>query len=166
MDYETYSHNPHNDIDNYVSKDAVYVELPMLGQLGIVKVTSEYFVFSQNQFDYGNKEQREELGINKNIRKYFIKRFFLFSRFDDGIQLDEESWYSVVGEPISLWLKQRLLNSKIQLNSIFEPFVGVGGLAVHLSCIAHRYIVNDLDPAKIEMLRNNLAVYGADQTNI
>jgi len=48
MDYETYSHHPHNDIDNYVSKDAMYVELPMLGQLGIVKVTSEYFAFSHN----------------------------------------------------------------------------------------------------------------------
>lgn len=72
----------------------------------------------------------------------------------------------MVGEPISLWLKNRLLNSKIHLNTVFEPFVGVGGRAVHLSCIAHRYIVNDLDPAKIEMLRNNLSVYGVDQTNI
>ncbi|MBS1889928.1 MAG: hypothetical protein JST59_01430 [Actinobacteria bacterium] len=134
--------------------------------MGIVKITTEHFAYSYAQYDYGSKEQRSTLGINRNIRKYFIKRFFLFEKFDDGILLDEESWYSVVAEPISKWLKNRLLESKIHLNSILEPFVGVGGIAVHLSCIAHRYIVNDLDPTKIEMLRNNLSVYGVDQTNI
>lgn len=39
-------------------------------------------------------------------------------------------------------------------------------MAVHLSCIAHQYLVNDLDSIKIEMLKNNLAVYGVDQSNI
>jgi trimethylguanosine synthase len=45
------------------------------------------------------------MGINKKIKKYYIKRFFLFEEFDNGIQMDEESWYSVVAEPISLNIK-------------------------------------------------------------
>jgi trimethylguanosine synthase len=106
------------------------------------------------------------MGINKKIKKYYIKRFFLFEEFDNGIQMDEESWYSVVAEPISLNIKERLLLSKIPLNTIFEPFSGVGGVAVHLSCLAKRYVLNDLDPNKLEMLKNNMAVYGVDQSNV
>lgn len=43
---------------------------------------------------------------------------------------------------------------------MFEPFCGVGGIAVHLSHYFPEYVVNDIDPTKIDMLKNNLGVYG------
>lgn len=53
------------------------------------------------------------------------------------------------------------MNSKLRLKTIFEPFSGVGGITVHLSSLAEeKYIANDLDPAKIDMLKNNLSIYG------
>lgn len=35
------------------------------------------------------------------IAKYWAQRYRLFSRFDEGIQLDRESWYSVTPEKIA-----------------------------------------------------------------
>lgn len=63
--------------------------------------------------------------------RYFNKRHFLFSKFDQGIKIDEESWYSVIPEPVALHLLNRLRKGKIR--KVFEPFCGVGGIAVHLS---------------------------------
>lgn len=98
MDYES-THGPVMDVDRYLSPngEAVFAEISGMSMLGIVKIDTEHFAFSQEKFNSGTKELRDKLCINKNIRKYFIKRFFLFERFDDGILLDEESWYSVVG---------------------------------------------------------------------
>lgn len=42
---------------------------------------------------------------------------------------------------------------------IFEPFCGVGGIAIHLADGFQEYIVNDIDGGKLAMLRHNLAIY-------
>ena len=114
--------------------------------------------FECHSFMHGNKEERDCYGITADLKKYFGKRYFLFSMFDYGIEIDRESWYSVVAEPISKYLCERLLYYGV--TSIFQPFSGVGGLTVHFAGNFSPYIVNDLDPEKIRMLKNNLTVYG------
>lgn len=65
-----------------------------------------------------------------HLGSYLKRRQFLFSKFDEGIQYDEESLYSIIPESVSLYLKHRFKNSGIR--KICEPFSGVGGVAVHL----------------------------------
>jgi trimethylguanosine synthase len=67
----------------------------------------------------------------------------LFSKFEEGIEIDEESWYSVIPEQVALHLKERLKHKKI--TKIFEPFSGIGGIAIHLCDSFQEYIVNDID---------------------
>lgn len=69
--------------------------------------------------------------LGKQMLKYYTKRHFFFSRYDEGIELDRESWYSVVAEPISKYLLGRIQETGFK--KVFEPFCGVGGIAVHLS---------------------------------
>lgn len=45
------------------------------------------------------------------------------------------------------------------MGRIFEPFCGVGGIAIHLADAFEEYIVNDIDPEKLSMLRHNLSLY-------
>ena len=47
-----------------------------------------------------------------------------------------------------------------------EPFCGVGGLAIHLCDGFQQYYVNDIDEEKINMLKNNLLVYGKGLNHI
>jgi len=56
------------------------------------------------------------------LQKYEIKRYELFSRYDEGVYLDEESFYSVTPERIAEYLGQRL-----KCGTILDGFCGCGG---------------------------------------
>jgi hypothetical protein len=64
--------------------------------------------FEFTGYDSGTRYLKKKYGIPKEINKYFARRNFFFSRFEEGIQLDEESWYSVIPEPVSHHLSKRL----------------------------------------------------------
>lgn len=87
--------------------------------------------FSFEGYDHGSIEMKTKYSITPKLYRYFNKRHFLFSRFDEGIHIDTESWYSAIPEPVALYLLQRMKQNKV--TRIFEPFCGVGGIAVHLA---------------------------------
>jgi trimethylguanosine synthase len=38
---------------------------------------------------------------DKDLLKFWKKRYYLFSKFDRGVLIDDESWYSVTPEPMA-----------------------------------------------------------------
>ncbi len=74
---------------------------------------------------------------NKNIHdKYWVQRRRLFSRFDRGIQLDDEGWYSVTPEIIADHVASQLaamlpnlmkLKQKPQLSGVLPGLPGLPG---------------------------------------
>ena len=42
-----------------------------------------------------------------HISKYWAQRYRLFSRYDDGVKLDPESWYSITPEKIAQHIAER-----------------------------------------------------------
>eukprot|EP00268_Persea_americana_P049478 TRINITY_DN5308_c0_g1_i14.p1 TRINITY_DN5308_c0_g1~~TRINITY_DN5308_c0_g1_i14.p1 ORF type:complete len:703 (-),score=154.70 TRINITY_DN5308_c0_g1_i14:1274-3382(-) len=72
-------------------------------------------------------------GFTVGIVKYWWQRYLLFSRFDDGIKMDEEGWFSVTPEPIA-----RHQASRCGSGTVIDCFTGVGGNAIQFakrSCI-------------------------------
>ena len=63
-----------------------------------------------------------ELQAWPELQKYWNQRFRLFSKFDDGIELDRESWFSVTPEVIAKHIAERC-----QCDLIVDAFCGVGG---------------------------------------
>ena len=47
----------------------------------------------------------------KDIQKFYRSRYFLFSKFDRGIMIDKEGWYSVTPEPFAEYLSERVENT-------------------------------------------------------
>ncbi|XP_004536715.1 trimethylguanosine synthase [Ceratitis capitata] len=94
---------------------------------------------------------------NKEILKYWRKRFSLFSRYDDGIRLDCESWFSVTPEKIATHLADRL-----SCDLIIDAFCGCGGNAIQFARTCNRVIAIDIDPIKISMAKHNAKIYGVD----
>ena len=45
---------------------------------------------------------------SKDIQKFYRSRYFLFSKFDRGIQIDKEGWYSVTPEPFAKHIASRV----------------------------------------------------------
>ncbi len=47
----------------------------------------------------------------RDIQKFYRSRYFLFSKFDRGIQMDREGWYSVTPEPFAEYLADRVVET-------------------------------------------------------
>lgn len=92
---------------------------------------------------------------NEGMLKYWRKRFSLFSRYDDGIRLDCESWFSVTPEKIAAHLAERL-----SCDIIIDAFCGCGGNAIQFAHTCKRVIAIDIDPVKINMAKHNARIYG------
>jgi hypothetical protein len=52
--------------------------------------------FEFTHYDHGTPALKDKYRVTKQLYRYFNKRNFLFSKFEKGIAIDEESWYSVV----------------------------------------------------------------------
>ncbi|XP_020103764.1 trimethylguanosine synthase-like isoform X2 [Ananas comosus] len=92
-----------------------------------------------------------------DISKYWIQRYSLFSRFDYGIKMDEEGWFSVTPEPIA-----RHHASRCGSGTIIDCFTGAGGNAIQFAMKSNHVIAIDVDPTKIECAQHNAAIYGVN----
>lgn len=91
------------------------------------------------------------------VAKYWHQRYALFSKFDDGIVLDVEGWYSVTPEAIAMHHAQRCSSS-----IIVDAFTGCGGNAIQFAFTCDHVIAVDIDPIKIDLARRNATIYGVD----
>ncbi|KAJ0086811.1 hypothetical protein Patl1_08935 [Pistacia atlantica] len=90
-----------------------------------------------------------------NIGKYWCQRYLLFSRFDDGIRMDEEGWFSVTSEAIA---KHHAVRCGCGI--VVDCFTGVGGNAIQFAMRSKRVIAVDIDPKKIDYAYHNANIYG------
>ncbi|MED6145946.1 hypothetical protein PIB30_029800 [Stylosanthes scabra] len=114
----------------------------------------------QRKKSYGETEvQFQEIPEEypASIGKYWYQRYFLFSRFDEGVKMDEEGWFSVTPEPIARYQAERCASG-----TIIDCFVGVGGNAIQFVKSCNHVIAIDIDPLKIDYARHNAAIYGVD----
>lgn len=98
-----------------------------------------------------------EIEKDPNLAKYWTQRYRIFSRFDEGIKLDAESWFSVTPEKIAKHIAERC-----QCDIIVDAFCGAGGNAIQFAFTCNHVIAIDIDPQKIELAKNNAKVYGVD----
>ncbi|ESQ50772.1 hypothetical protein EUTSA_v10022632mg [Eutrema salsugineum] len=89
------------------------------------------------------------------LGKYWCQRYLLFSRFDEGIKMDEEGWFSVTPELIAKHHATRC-NEGV----VIDCFTGVGGNAIQFASRSHYVIAIDLDPKKLDLAKHNAAIYG------
>ncbi|NXD16516.1 TGS1 synthase, partial [Nothocercus nigrocapillus] len=100
-----------------------------------------------------------EIAADPELAKYWAQRYRLFSRFDEGIKLDREGWFSVTPEKIAEHIAVRVSQS-FNCDVIVDAFCGVGGNAIQFALTSKRVIAIDIDPEKLSLARNNAQVYG------
>ncbi|KAH0459922.1 hypothetical protein IEQ34_010585 [Dendrobium chrysotoxum] len=92
--------------------------------------------------------------LSDSLVKYWRQRYSLFSRFDYGIKMDEESWFSVTPELIA---KHHAV--RCGPGTIIDCFTGVGGNAIQFAMRSNHVIAIDVDPQKIEYAQQNAVIY-------
>ncbi|XP_035770396.1 trimethylguanosine synthase [Neolamprologus brichardi] len=100
-----------------------------------------------------------EMAAEPQLAKYWAQRYRLFSRFDEGIRLDREGWFSVTPERIAEHIALRVEHSFFEAQLVIDAFCGVGGNAIQFALTGKRVLAVDIDPVRLDMARHNAAVY-------
>ncbi|KAM9845030.1 trimethylguanosine synthase [Aulostomus maculatus] len=95
-----------------------------------------------------------------DLAKYWAQRYRLFSRFDEGIRLDREGWFSVTPEKIAEHIALRVDASFSDAQLVIDAFCGVGGNAIQFALTGKRVLAVDIDPVRLDLARHNATVYG------
>lgn len=106
--------------------------------------------------------------------KYWAQRKRYFVKFDEGICLDPEGWFSVTPEIIAHHIARRMIRSSLvdpkKPNPliVLDAFVGMGGNAIALAQYAEVDLVicTDIDLEKLYMAAHNCSVYDIPRTKI
>lgn len=100
---------------------------------------------------------------SRNLEKYWNQRYNLFSRYDDGIQLDDEAWWSVTPENIARHISERVHHSIGHGHTlIVDGFCGVGGNLIQFALHSpHARVIGcDISLDRLEMAKHNAKIYG------
>lgn len=128
------------DIENYPEQQILlcsYNDCPMLVHISNVdiKLPNQFYITQRKVRTTGEKNTfREdpnviEYSLDKGIKKYWEQRYFLFNKYDEGIKLDRESWYSATPESVAYYTANRLRGAKV----ILDAFCGAGGNTIQVS---------------------------------
>lgn len=104
-------------------------------------------------------KKRKKMHMSKHLAKYYFQRYRLFHRFDDGVQLDEQSWYSVTPEKIAQHIAQRFHGRQL----IVDLYGGAGGNSIQFALQGAYVLCVEVDAQRIELARHNARVYGVEQ---
>lgn len=94
-----------------------------------------------------------------HLAKYYNQRHRLFHYYDDGIQLNESSWYSVTPEKIALHIAERFSGKQV----ILDLFSGAGGNSIQFALAGAFVIGVEISKENIAIARNNTEVYEVAQ---
>jgi trimethylguanosine synthase len=89
------------------------------------------------------------------VEKYWARRHELFSRFDEGIQLDRESLFSIKPEKFALQIA-----ANFPEHTVVDGMCGVGGVTIALARLGKQVIAVDIDESRIELASHNARIYG------
>lgn len=109
------------------------------------------------------------------MRKYWVQRHNLFSKYDEGIILTKELWFSVTPEKISKFMAE-FINDRIckmkggvgQDIKILDAFCGGGGNVVQFLQVNERNKVYgvDINKTHLECTKNNAMVYCGEEEGV
>lgn len=126
---------------------------PRLSQHGLKlhKVKHHYEVFFASGW--------AKAALPNRLRRYHKQRYTLFSKFDKGIKLDEEMWYSVTPEPIAKQQAKRVKSA--EGGSVFvDSFCGAGGNSIALAKLGGFVLCSDLHRERLKSAQRNCQIYG------
>lgn len=126
-----------------------------------IKLDAKVAYDQQQKSDENSLHRRVRYTSNKQLptdmQKYWSQRYRYFTKYDQGIKLDKEGWYSVTPERIAAHIAQRCAS-----DVIIDAFCGVGGNTIQFALTCHYVIAIDIDPVRLECARHNARIYGVE----
>lgn len=99
--------------------------------------------------------------VPQDLIKFWHQRKYLFSKWDDGIWLDRESWFSVTPENIARKNANRLWEKGVR--RAIDFFAGPGGNTIQLACRGMQVVHVDIVKERLVIARHNAKIYGVEK---
>jgi tRNA/tmRNA/rRNA uracil-C5-methylase (TrmA/RlmC/RlmD family) len=134
--------------------------------LVIIKRTMKTFEWKKDEF-YRDKNSKRNNLVNEyckptdpKLENFWNQRYSLFSKFDHGIMLDDESWYSVTPEAIAKNIAYRVNTAFNREPAIvMDAFGGTGGNVIQFARECGFAVGVEIDKSKSDMCANNCGIY-------
>ncbi|GAA57620.1 trimethylguanosine synthase, partial [Clonorchis sinensis] len=107
-----------------------------------------------------------DLASDPILAKYWAQRFRLFSRFNEGVQLDRDGFFSATPEVIAAHQARRVYRalvsdpSAVHRRTVIDACSGAGVNSIQLALLGFHVISVEIDPARIAMSMHNAQIYG------
>ncbi|KAI9868696.1 MAG: Trimethylguanosine synthase [Trichoglossum hirsutum] len=95
-----------------------------------------------------------------DIQRYWHQRHSIFSRYDEGIWMTDDSWFGTTPEPVANKIAEHL--SHAEGNTIIDAFAGAGGNTIAFAKLDRweKIIAIEKDPEAIACAKHNAEIYG------
>ncbi|EMG47202.1 TGS1 Trimethylguanosine synthase [Candida maltosa Xu316] len=97
--------------------------------------------------------------LSDGVRKFWNRRYKLFSKFDDGIYLSEELWYSVTPEAIAKYIANLFHKLLPDATSVLDLCCGGGGNTIHFAQLFDHVGAIDINPINLYCTKHNCGIY-------
>lgn len=97
----------------------------------------------------------ETCPFGPDLQRFWDRRFFLFSKFDQGIKTDLEGVHTITPEKTA-----REIAANITTSTVVDAFCGVGGSAIAFARVCTKVYACDIDSIRLSMAKHNAGVYG------
>ncbi len=105
---------------------------------------------------FSKRQQVFEQSPHSSVHsKYWAQRYRYWSRFDEGVTMSGDDWFSVTPEAIAVHIAQRA-----RCGILIDPFCGCGGNSVRFAAQSRLVICIDKNPEALRAARANATVYG------
>lgn len=167
-------HFHHNQI--YSDVYSFICNVTTLYKITFTKINSKSKAAIQDELEGEGEDSKNEgegkskadlCKVSQDSYKFYRKRRYLFSKYDLGIELDNESWYSVTPESVGEYIAQRVVD-KLGSNQIcvLDAFSGCGGNVIQFGKLCKKVYGCEIDEAKIQYCQNNCKIYGINNYKI
>lgn len=100
--------------------------------------------------------------LPKNCKKYWHKRYSLFSKFDEGIYMTSELWFSVTPEDIAVFTARLARELFPNGRNVLDICCGGGGNTIQFANYFPSVGSVDINPLNMKCTMHNAAVYDVD----
>lgn len=119
------------------------------------------------EYDREIDEQDELLMHNintlpKKCKKYWSKRYSLFSKYDEGIYMTSDLWYSVTPEEIAIFTAQIVQDAIPECQTILDICCGGGGNTIQFANYFASVGAVDVNALNMKCTMHNASVYGVE----
>jgi len=141
------------DMNEYTGVDCLHVE-----DNGNENMNNEIETLSEQSQNY-EYEVDSYIPFGPANKRYWDQRHILWTRYEEGIRMDMEGWYSVTPEIIANYTAARMADTLGPNAVVIDAMTGVGGNAIQFAMYFPIVYAIDNNRERLDLAKHNAGIY-------